>query len=149
MSRSFTEVPLTPLRKAIAARMTQANQTIPHFRLVATEVDALLRWRAAINEVGPTIRISINDCLIKAVAISLVDNPALNCQMTDTAIRRFHCADISVVIAVEGGLDRLRMKMIAAGYEDSMMPTGTRILGDHGASLWGPLMTMPTPRPSI
>ncbi|TJX03587.1 MAG: 2-oxo acid dehydrogenase subunit E2, partial [Mesorhizobium sp.] len=38
MSRSFTEVPLTPLRKAIAARMTQANQTIPHFRLVATEV---------------------------------------------------------------------------------------------------------------
>ncbi|TIL82042.1 MAG: dihydrolipoamide acetyltransferase [Mesorhizobium sp.] len=105
MSGSFTEVSLTPLRKAIAARMTKATQTIPHFRLVANlEVDALLRWRAALNEIDPTKKISLNDCLIKAVAISLVDNPSLNCQMTDTAIRRFHCADISVVVAVEGGL---------------------------------------------
>lgn len=105
MLRSFTEVPLTPLRKAIAARMTHAKQTIPHFRLVANfDLDALLRWRTAVNEVDPNKRVSINDCLIKAVAVSLVGNPALNCQMADTAIHRFHSADISVVIAVEGGL---------------------------------------------
>ncbi|MER8467417.1 2-oxo acid dehydrogenase subunit E2 [Mesorhizobium sp. M1396] len=105
MSSSFTDVALTPLRKAIAARMTLAKQTIPHFRLGACiEVDALMRWRAASNEVDPTKRISVNDCLIKAVAVSLVNNPAINCQMTDSAIRRFHSADISVVIAVEGGL---------------------------------------------
>ncbi|RWC51558.1 2-oxo acid dehydrogenase subunit E2 [Mesorhizobium sp.] len=105
MSRSFTEVPLTPLRKAIAARMTQAKQTIPHFRLVANlEIDALLRWRAAINEVDPKKKISVNDCLIKAVAMALVYNPALNCQITDTAIHRFQSADISIVIALEGGL---------------------------------------------
>ncbi|UVC15399.1 2-oxo acid dehydrogenase subunit E2 [Mesorhizobium onobrychidis] len=105
MCRSFTEIPLTPLRKAIAARMTQAKQTIPHFRLVANlEIDALLRWRAAINDTDPTKKTSVNDCLIKAVAASLVDNPALNCQITDTAIHRFHSADISVVIALEGGL---------------------------------------------
>lgn len=105
MSRSYTEIPLTPLRKAIAARMTQARLTIPHFRLVANlEIDALLRWRAAINDVDPTKKTSVNDCLVKAVAASLVDNPALNCQITDTAIHRFHSADISVVIALEGGL---------------------------------------------
>ncbi|PSH55597.1 2-oxo acid dehydrogenase subunit E2 [Phyllobacterium sophorae] len=105
MSSSFTEEALTPLRKAIAARMTQAKQTIPHFRLVANiEVDALLHWRAASNEVDPTKKISVNDCLIKAVAVSLVNNPGINCQMTGSAIHRFHNADISVVIAVEGGL---------------------------------------------
>ncbi|WP_439397393.1 2-oxo acid dehydrogenase subunit E2 [Bradyrhizobium sp. PMVTL-01] len=55
MVRAFTEIPLTPLREVIAARMTQAKQTIPHFRLVANlEIDALLRWRAAINEGNPT-----------------------------------------------------------------------------------------------
>lgn len=105
MSRAFTEIPLTPLRKVIAARMTQAKQTIPHFRLVANlEIDALLRWRAAINEGNPTKKISLNDCLIKAVAVSLVGNPTLNCQLTDTAIHQFHSADISVVVALEGGL---------------------------------------------
>ncbi|RWM43630.1 MAG: hypothetical protein EOR78_36620 [Mesorhizobium sp.] len=105
MSQPFTEVPLTPLRKAIAARMTQAKQTIPHFRLVANlEIDALLRWRAAFNEVDPKKKISVNDCLIKTVAMALVYNPALNCQITDTAIHRFQSADISIVIALEGGL---------------------------------------------
>ncbi|MER8716647.1 2-oxo acid dehydrogenase subunit E2 [Mesorhizobium sp. M1295] len=105
MSRPFTEVQLTPLRKVIAARMTTAKQTIPHFRLVTEmEVDALLRWRAAINETDPTRKASINDCLIKAVAVSLIDNPAVNCQMAENSIHQFHSADISIVIAVKGGL---------------------------------------------
>ncbi|WFU71268.1 2-oxo acid dehydrogenase subunit E2 [Bradyrhizobium sp. CB2312] len=105
MAHPFTENPLTPLRKAISARMTHANQTIPHFRLVSNiDVDALLHWRTATNAGNPTQKISVNDCLIKAVALSLVDNPAVNCQLTDTAIQRFQSADISVVIAVEGGL---------------------------------------------
>lgn len=105
MSDAFTEMPLTPLRKAIAARMTQAMQTIPHFRLVANiEVESLLHWRAEVNEVTSVDKITVNDCLIKAVALSLIDNPAVNCQITGNAINRFHSADISVVIAVEGGL---------------------------------------------
>ncbi|MDX8529170.1 2-oxo acid dehydrogenase subunit E2 [Mesorhizobium sp. MSK_1335] len=105
MSRPYTEIPLTPLRKAIAARMTHSKQTIPHFRLVAdVEVDALLHWRKVANETNPSTKISVNDCFIKAIAVSLIENPALNIQMTDTAIHRFHSADISVVIAVEGGL---------------------------------------------
>lgn len=104
MTRSFTEIPLTPLRRAIAVRMTQAKQTIPHFRLVANlEMDALLNWRAAVNE-GRQRKVSVNDCFIKAVAASLVSNPALNCQVTDTALHRFHSADISVVVALEAGL---------------------------------------------
>lgn len=105
MSASFTELTLSPLRKAIAARMSHAKQTIPHFRLVANmEVDTLQRWRAAINEIRTGTKVSINDCLVKAVGLTLMKNPALNCQMVDNAIRRFHSADVSVVIAVKGGL---------------------------------------------
>ncbi|MGX5851308.1 2-oxo acid dehydrogenase subunit E2 [Mesorhizobium sp. PL10] len=105
MPQMFTEIPLTPMRKAIAARMTQTKQTVPHFRLVANfEMDALLDWRAAFNEANSFKKISVNDCLIKALAIALVENPGVNCQITDTAIHRFHSANISVVMAVEGGL---------------------------------------------
>ncbi|RWE25105.1 MAG: hypothetical protein EOS41_12880 [Mesorhizobium sp.] len=106
MSDSFTEFGLSPLRKAIAARMTQAKQTIPHFRLVANfEVDALLRWRAALNETTVAVKkISVNDCFIKAVGMSLIKNPTINCQMADNVVRQFHSADISVVISARGGL---------------------------------------------
>ncbi|WP_292277660.1 2-oxo acid dehydrogenase subunit E2 [Mesorhizobium sp.] len=78
---------------------------MPHFRLVANfEVDALVRWRAAINEAHPSKKVSINDCFIKAVAMSLIENPAINCQFVDNVIRRFHSADVSVAVAVSGGL---------------------------------------------
>lgn len=105
MAEAYTAVPLSPLRKAIAARMTEAAQNIPHFRVVVDiELDRLLAWREQINAAEPRVKVSINDCLIKACAAALMEHPAVNCQFMGEAIHQYHSADISVVVAVEGGL---------------------------------------------
>lgn len=105
MAEAYTAVALSPLRKAIAARMTEAVRTIPHFRLTMDiEMDALLAWRGRINAAQPASSVSINDCLIKACASALMEHPALNSQFVGDTIHRYHTADISVVVAVEGGL---------------------------------------------
>lgn len=105
MAESYTVIPLSPLRKVIAARMTDAKQTIPHFRLVADiEVDALLALRELLNEAHPEAKVSINDCLIKACAWALVEHPAINVQFVNDEIHRYHEPNISVVIAVPDGL---------------------------------------------
>jgi pyruvate dehydrogenase E2 component (dihydrolipoamide acetyltransferase) len=104
MTESYVSVPLSPLRKAIAARMVEAARTIPHFRLSAhIEMDALLSWRGRVNAV-PVAKASINDCLVKACAAALMEHPSLNCQFMDDAIHQYHSADISVLVAVEGGV---------------------------------------------
>lgn len=105
MAESYTATPLSALRKVIAARMTEATRTIPHFRLVSDlSMDALLALRAQANANNPTSKLSINDCLIKACAAALAQHPALNIQLVGDDVHTYHDADISVVIAVEGGL---------------------------------------------
>lgn len=105
MAEAYTAVPLSPLRKAIAARMTEATRTIPHFRVVTEiEIEALLAWRGQINATQPAGNVSINDCLIKACAAALMEHPAVNSQFVSDTIHQYHAADISVVVAVEGGL---------------------------------------------
>jgi pyruvate dehydrogenase E2 component (dihydrolipoamide acetyltransferase) len=103
MTEHHTTLPLSPLRKVIAARMSEAMRTIPHFRLVAEiEMDALLATRARANAAGE--KVSVNDCLIKACAIALLMHPDVNCQFVDNVVHRYRDADISVIVAVEGGL---------------------------------------------
>ena len=109
MAEPFTITALSPLRKVIAARMSEATRTIPHYRVVADiEVDALLKVRQELRnesrEGGAKANLSLNDLLIKACAAALMDTPAVNVQWVDDEIHRYHTADISVVIAVEGGL---------------------------------------------
>jgi pyruvate dehydrogenase E2 component (dihydrolipoamide acetyltransferase) len=105
MAEPYTLVPLTPLRRAIASRMTEASRTIPHFRVsMDIEMDALLRHRERINRDASDVKVSINDCIIKACASTLMSHPAVNVQWADTAIHQYHQADISVVVAVDGGL---------------------------------------------
>jgi pyruvate dehydrogenase E2 component (dihydrolipoamide acetyltransferase) len=105
MSERYSVLPLTPLRKVIAARMTEAKQTIPHFRLVADlEVDALLELRRDLRAAHPERDLSINDLLIKACAMALIDSPALNIQWVEGELRQYRTADISIVTALEGGL---------------------------------------------
>jgi len=105
MAEGYTVVSLSPLRKVIAARMTEATRTIPHFRLVADmEVDALLTLREEMNVVHPEAKVSLNDCLIKACASALVEHPVVNSQLVGNDVHRFHQADISIVMAIEGGL---------------------------------------------
>ena len=105
MAERFTVVPLTPLRKIIAARMTDAARTIPHFRLVADiDMDATLGLRRKLNAELSANTISVNACIVKACAAALVEHPAINSQMMGNEIHQYRQADISVIIAVEGGL---------------------------------------------
>jgi pyruvate dehydrogenase E2 component (dihydrolipoamide acetyltransferase) len=105
MSEDYLVRPLSPMRKVIAARMSEAKRTIPHFRLMADiEVDALLARRTEWRHARPGIGLSLNDLLIKACAQALMDVPEVNVQWADNELHQFASADISIVTAVEGGL---------------------------------------------
>lgn len=105
MSPCFDTLPLTPLRRTIAARMVEAKRTIPHFRLSAdVELDALRALRVELKARQPEAGPTLNDLLIKACAAALMEVPAVNIQWADTEIHRYRSADISVVMALEGGV---------------------------------------------
>lgn len=105
MAEGYTITTLSPMRKIIAARMTEAKRTIPHFRLtVEIEVDAMMGLRKELLARNPNANVSLNDLLIKACATALMNKPAVNIQWVEGEIHQYHTADISVVIAVEGGL---------------------------------------------
>jgi pyruvate dehydrogenase E2 component (dihydrolipoamide acetyltransferase) len=101
----YTALPMSALRKVIALRMSEAKRTIPHFRLVIdVAMDALLAHRERWNGAHAQEKCSINDYLIKACAASLMEHPVLNSQLVGEEIHQFHHADISVIVAVEGGV---------------------------------------------
>lgn len=101
----YTVVELSAIRKVIAARMTEAKQTIPHFRITAEfEVDRLVALRADLNQRHPDRKLSLNDFLIKAAALALAEVPAVNAQWRDGKIWQFRQVDISVVTALADGL---------------------------------------------
>src|SRR5688500_5595893 len=105
MTEAYTAQPLSPIRKIIAARMMEAKQTIPHFRLMAEiEVDALMALRRELQTQSADVKLSLNDLLIKACASALTAHPAVNIQFVEGAIHRYHSVDIAVVIALEDGL---------------------------------------------
>lgn len=100
----YAEVPHSSMRRAIARRLTESKSTVPHFYLKADcVVDKLLEARAQVNE-GLGIKTSVNDWVVKAVAHALIKVPGSNVIWTDTAMRQFDHADISVAVATEGGL---------------------------------------------
>jgi pyruvate dehydrogenase E2 component (dihydrolipoamide acetyltransferase) len=104
MTEAYTVVPLSALRKVIAARMVQARRTIPDFRVtVNVEVDALLALRIELSG-GTEARVSMTALLVKACSGALIETPAINIQWSDEGIRTFQTADISVVTEIEGGL---------------------------------------------
>ena len=101
----YKVIRLSPLRKIIASRMTEAKQTIPHYRISTDiEMDALFALRKKHNTQNPDHKLSVNDFIIKAVAMVLMECPQINSQFVDGEIHQYPQADISVVIAVEGGL---------------------------------------------
>jgi pyruvate dehydrogenase E2 component (dihydrolipoamide acetyltransferase) len=105
MNEEYFVRPLSPMRKVIAARMSEAKRTIPHFRLMAEiEVDALLAQRTELNQSCAGGGLSLNDLLIKACAQALMEVPEVNVQWADNELHEFASADISIVTAVEGGL---------------------------------------------
>ena len=100
-----TEIPLTTMRKTIAKRLVAAKQEIPHIYLtIECELDALLALRKQVNERKPDSKVSVNDFIVKASALALKDVPAVNASWTDTAMIQYNTIDISIAVAIEGGL---------------------------------------------
>ena len=92
------------MRKIIAERTTLTKQTVPHFYLtIESNVDKLLEMRKKINE-KPEIKISINDVLVKSLALAQQMNPASNVSWIKGRIIKYHSVDISIAVALEEGL---------------------------------------------
>jgi len=110
--RPFEEMPLDAMRRTIARRLTEAVQTIPHFYLTAdADIDRLLALRADANaaastdkEGTPAFRLSVNDFVIKALALALQRVPAANAAWAGDRILRFKHSDVGVAVALDGGL---------------------------------------------
>ena len=99
-------VKLSTMRKVIAKRMTESKSQVPHFYLTMDcELDELLKVRKALNEAQGDVKISVNDFVIRACALALIEVPAANVAYeTEGEMRQFHTADISVAVAIPGGL---------------------------------------------
>ncbi len=107
----FEEVPLDGMRATIARRLVEAKQTIPHFYLVAdVTMDALLKIREEANAGAPgkgdavAYKLSVNDFVIKALALALQRVPAANAVWAGDRILRFAHSDVGVAVAIDGGL---------------------------------------------
>src|SRR5262245_3103776 len=100
------ELPLDNMRRTIAARLTEAVQTIPHFHLTLdVELDKLLALRAEANTAAAEgAKLSVNDFVIKALALALQRVPAANAVWAEDRILRFKQSDIGVAVALDGGL---------------------------------------------
>jgi pyruvate dehydrogenase E2 component (dihydrolipoamide acetyltransferase) len=99
----YADVPHSMMRRAIARRLTDSKQTIPHFQVTATlRADELLRLRAGLKAVGTAV--SVTDLLVKAAAVAHVAVPRMNAIWTPDATRQFSSVDVSVAVATETGL---------------------------------------------
>jgi pyruvate dehydrogenase E2 component (dihydrolipoamide acetyltransferase) len=104
---SYDLVPLDGMKKTVARRMTESFRDVPHFPLtIDIELDALLAARGQINALLESrgVKVSVNDLIIKAAALALMQVPDANASYTDHGIARHHHADIAVAVAIEGGL---------------------------------------------
>jgi pyruvate dehydrogenase E2 component (dihydrolipoamide acetyltransferase) len=107
---TFEVVPHDAMRRIIAQRLTQAKTTIPHFYLsIDSRIDELLRARERMNAAAPksgprAYKLSVNDFIIKAMALALQQVPAANATWTEAGMLRHRHSDVGVAVAVEGGL---------------------------------------------
>ena len=104
---SYTLVPLDGMRRTVARRLTESARDIPHFPLtIDVEIDALLAARSRINSLLEPrgVKVSVNDLVIKAAALALKQVPEANASFTPEGIALHRHADISMAVAVDGGL---------------------------------------------
>jgi pyruvate dehydrogenase E2 component (dihydrolipoamide acetyltransferase) len=109
----FVQVPNNSMRKVIARRLLESKQQVPHFYLtVEVELDAMMEARAQLNahatakagKEAPAYKLSVNDMVIKAVALAMRDKPNCNVSWYDDAIIQYNNVDVSVAVATDGGL---------------------------------------------
>ncbi|WP_353642334.1 pyruvate dehydrogenase complex dihydrolipoamide acetyltransferase [Mesorhizobium sp. WSM2239] len=112
---SYELVPHDNMRKTIARRLVEAKSTIPHFYLTLDcELDALLALRSQLNAAAPVkktdkgevpaYKLSVNDLIIKAMALALRDVPTANVSWTESAMVQHRHADVGVAVSIPGGL---------------------------------------------
>ena len=112
---SYELVPHDNMRKTIARRLVEAKATIPHFYLtIDCDLDALLALRAELNAASPmrktekgevpAYKLSVNDMVIKAMALALRDVPTANVSWTETAMVQHKTVDVGVAVSIPGGL---------------------------------------------
>ena len=138
-NRAYTEIPLDGMRRIIAARLTEAKQTIPHFYLRRdVRLDALLSFREQLNKQleGRGVKLSVNDFIIKASALALQAVPAANAVWAGDRILRLKPSDVAVAVAIEGGLftpvlrdaDQKSLSTLSAEMKDLAARAKTRKL---------------------
>ncbi|MCP5075893.1 MAG: biotin/lipoyl-binding protein [Rhodobacteraceae bacterium] len=140
--RTYEELPLDGMRKIIAARLTEAKQTIPHFYLRrSVKLDNLLKFRGEINaglaESG--VKLSVNDFIIKASAKALQAVPACNAVWAGDRILQLKASDVAVAVAIEGGLftpviqdaETLPLSQISSSMKDLAARARDRKLAPH------------------
>ena len=140
--REYTEVALDGMRKTIAARLTEAKQTIPHFYLRReVRLDALMAFRGQLNKQleGRGVKLSVNDFIIKACANALQAVPDANAVWAGDRILKLTPSDVAVAVAVEGGLftpvlkdaDKKTLSALSAVMKDIAGRAKTKKLAPH------------------
>ena len=138
-SAAGTLIPHTPIRRAIARRLTESKATTPHFYMT-TEcvVDELLGLRKRINETAP-VKVSVNDFVIMAVAAAFRDVPEANVTWSDEGLVAHASVDVSIAVATDGGLvtpvlrgvEAKRLSVIAAEAQSLAQRARDRRLLQH------------------
>ncbi|WP_444455643.1 pyruvate dehydrogenase complex dihydrolipoamide acetyltransferase [Rhodobacter capsulatus] len=140
--RAYTEVPLDGMRRVIAARLTEAKQTIPHFYLRReVRLDALLSFREELNRQlsARGVKLSVNDFIIKACALALQAVPAANAVWAGDRVLQMKASDVAVAVAIEGGLftpvlqdaDTKSLSQLSAQMKDLAKRARDRKLAPH------------------
>jgi len=140
--REFTEIPLDGMRKTIAARLTEAKQTIPHFYLRRDiKIDNLLSFRGQLNKQleARGIKLSVNDFIIKACALALQTVPAANAVWAGDRVLQLTPSDVAVAVAIEGGLftpvlkdaDQKSLSSLSAEMKDLATRARSKKLAPH------------------
>ncbi len=140
--RPYEEVALDGMRRVIAARLTEAKQTIPHFYLRReVRLDALMAFREEINKglEARGVKLSVNDFIIKACAMALQAVPNANAVWAGDRILRLKPSDVAVAVAVEGGLftpvlrdaDKKSLSTLSAEMKDLAGRAKTKKLAPH------------------
>ena len=140
--RPFEEIQLDGMRRTIAARLTEAKQTIPHFYLRRdVRLDALMAFREQLNKglESRGVKLSVNDFIIKASAMALQAVPNANSVWAGDRILRLKPSDVAVAVAVEGGLftpvlrdaDKKSLTALSAEMKDLAGRAKTKKLAPH------------------
>ncbi len=140
--RQYTEIPLDGMRKTIAARLTEAKQTIPHFYLRrSVNLDPLMAFREMLNAqlASRSVKLSVNDFIIKASALALQAVPAANAVWAGDRVLQMTASDVAVAVAIEGGLftpvlrdaEAKSLSSLSAEMKDLAGRAKTRKLAPH------------------